>query len=133
MKFLNRQKQQTCVPFYCPKILTKSYIEQSIFSYQLVCTNMGAYIWGQLKQTTSNQSPGPTKFQAFKTIFCITGLETQIWLFKSFLESVESHPPKTIFTNQSRFISKEIEDVLPRTHHCLCKQLIKTNLTSTDE
>lgn len=69
MKFLNRQKQQTCVPFYCPKILTKSYIEQSIFSYQLVCTNMGAYIWGQLKQTTSNQSPGPTKFQAFKTFF----------------------------------------------------------------
>jgi len=32
---------------------------------------------GQLKQTTSNQSHGPTKFQAFKTFFCITASRDQ--------------------------------------------------------
>lgn len=52
------------------------------------------------------------------------------WLFKSFLESMGGHPPKTIFTDQNEFISNAIEGVLPGSCHCLCQWFIDRNLQS---
>jgi hypothetical protein len=52
------------------------------------------------------------------------------WLFKSFLDSMGGHPPKTIFTVMAETISKAIEGVLPETRHCICQWSIEKNLQS---
>ncbi|KAG1326830.1 protein FAR1-RELATED SEQUENCE 5 [Cocos nucifera] len=53
-----------------------------------------------------------------------------MWLFKSFLESMDDRPPKTIFTDQDQAMANAIAEVFPNTQHCLCLWHIYKNAPS---
>lgn len=42
-----------------------------------------------------------------------------LWLFETFLESIENKAPKIIFTNQCQVMARAIEQVVPNTYHGL--------------
>lgn len=49
------------------------------------------------------------------------------WLFETFLESMGSKQPKTIFTDEDNAMANAIETMLPGTHHRLCTWNISKN------
>lgn len=53
-----------------------------------------------------------------------------VWLFKSFLESMGSRSPKSIFTDQDEAIMQAIEQVFPNTQHCFSYWHILKNAQS---
>ncbi|XP_078157878.1 protein FAR1-RELATED SEQUENCE 9-like isoform X2 [Carex rostrata] len=57
-------------------------------------------------------------------------IESYEWLFRSFVESMGGHAPKSLFTDQNPAAAKAIENVLPDTCHCLCQWHVLKNMES---
>ncbi|XP_078154447.1 protein FAR1-RELATED SEQUENCE 9-like [Carex rostrata] len=57
-------------------------------------------------------------------------VESYEWLFRSFVESMGGHAPKSLFTDQNPAAAKAIENVLPDTRHCLCPWHVLKNMES---
>ncbi|KAJ1686179.1 hypothetical protein LUZ63_017569 [Rhynchospora breviuscula] len=55
-------------------------------------------------------------------------VESYEWLFRSFIESMGGHAPKSIFTDLNPAVAKAIENVLPDTRHCLCQWHVQKNM-----
>ncbi|PRQ47511.1 putative transcription factor FAR family [Rosa chinensis] len=56
-------------------------------------------------------------------------VDSCIWLFKTFLESMGHKQPKTIFTDEDTAIANALASVLPETRHRLCSWNISKNAT----
>jgi FAR1 DNA-binding domain/MULE transposase domain len=57
-------------------------------------------------------------------------VESYEWLFRSFVESMGGHAPKSLFTDKNLAAAKAIENVLPDTRHCLCQWHVQKNMES---